>query len=421
MIKRSSSTALFRKEVIEAKKNRLNGSIILTPHISLQSIVILFFLSFVIMMIYATQSSFYRKETVNGYLIPKKGIVKIFSGRNGVIDDLFVVEGQKVEQGQPIARILNSQNLDSGVELSAELIKEIDTQIDALTKEIHTIKKVFVKDELRIERQLNQLQRSLLAIEKAKATSQKRLNLKQQRLTNNKILYDKGFLSSTLLASMEEELLEAISLSERLDQEIASISVEIDSLHSQKLALPEQLELKKLSTQRLISELQAKKLELNNQYAFIKKAPETGVVTAIQSTLGSQINPISPILTIIPEDSPLEIELLLPTRSAGFVKIGDPVRIRFDAFPYQKFGLAKGRIINIDKSLLLPTEKTLPIKVDEAVYRVRASLLNQNIHAYGKYFPLKVGMIGNADIIIEKRTLLEWLLEPIYSIKGKLG
>ncbi|MBF4406289.1 HlyD family secretion protein, partial [Vibrio anguillarum] len=105
-------------------------------------------------------------------------------------------------------------------------------------------------------------------------------------------------------------------------------------------------------------------------------------------------------------DSPLEIELLLPTRSAGFIEIGNKVNVRFDAFPYQKFGFITGVISNIDKVVVLPSEKVLPIQLDEAMYRVRAKLNQQSIKAYGKKFPLKVGMIADADIILEKRALL---------------
>jgi membrane fusion protein len=202
---------------------------------------------------------------------------------------------------------------------------------------------------------------------------------------------------------------------------LASISVDIGRLQSEKAAIPEQRLLKQTVINRKISELKEKLLAHKNQYEFIKTAPESGVVTAIQSSIGAQVHSNTPILSIIPENSPLEIELLLPTRSAGFVKLGDDVKIRFDAFPYQKFGVASGEIMNIDQAVILPTDKILPIKVNEAMYRVRARLQYQSISAYGKTFPLKVGMMADADIILEKRSLLEWLLDPIYAVKGKIG
>ncbi|MFA0016719.1 HlyD family efflux transporter periplasmic adaptor subunit, partial [Vibrio lentus] len=203
--------------------------------------------------------------------------------------------------------------------------------------------------------------------------------------------------------------------------DISSISLEISTLKSDKIALPDLNTLKQVAIQRQISKLKEQLIELDNQYEFVKNAPESGVVTAIQPTVGTQIDTDTPILSIIPDNSPLEIELLLPTRSAGFVQLGDLVKIRFHAFPYQKFGLAHGKVINIDQALILPTDTILPVKIEEAIYRVRVSLNKQEISAYGKSFPLKVGMLADADIILEKRTLLEWLLDPIYAIRGKIG
>ncbi|WP_155487683.1 HlyD family efflux transporter periplasmic adaptor subunit, partial [Vibrio harveyi] len=188
---------------------------------------------------------------------------------------------------------------------------------------------------------------------------------------------------------------------------------------SEKNSLPENLQLKLTTIERQISSINTQLYELNNQYEFIKKAPESGIVTAIQSYVGSNINLKTPLLSIIPKDSPLELEMLLPTRSSGFVQVGDHVNIRFDAFPYQKFGMVKGTIISVDKALLLPSDKALPFAVNEAMYQVRAELDNQTVLAYGKSYPLKVGMIADADIILEKRSLLDWLLEPLYSVKGR--
>ncbi|WP_345890935.1 MULTISPECIES: HlyD family efflux transporter periplasmic adaptor subunit [Vibrio] len=107
------------------------------------------------------------------------------------------------------------------------------------------------------------------------------------------------------------------------------------------------------------------------------EASKQGTVTAIQAKVGSQVSPSTPILSIIPTNSPLELELLLPTRSAGFVQQGDTVNIRFDAFPYQKFGLMTGAITSIDKALILPSDKALLIQTEQAMYRVTASLPEQ--------------------------------------------
>ncbi|HFG1900860.1 TPA: HlyD family efflux transporter periplasmic adaptor subunit, partial [Vibrio cholerae] len=205
-----------------------------------------------------------------------------------------------------------------------------------------------------------------------------------------------------------------------LDREILDLVAKIADFEVKKNSIPNEVELKRISIERRISEINMQILELKNKYEFIVKAPESGTVTAIQAYTGTNINNNVPLLSIIPEDSILEIEMLLPTRSAGFIQIGDPVRIRFDAFPYQKFGSIKGEVTKIDKALLLPTDQMLPIRLEEASYKVSAKLEKQEIVAYDKSFSLKVGMIAEADIILENRSLLDWLLDPIYALQGKL-
>lgn len=411
----------YRREVIEAKQNSLPGKVILTQPTSIYLISVTAFLITTLILIFLAKSHYSRKETVKGYVLPKEGIVKVYPGRTGVLDELYVKEGDFIVAGSPIAKIRNSQSMANGTELSVVLSKEIKNQIDTMAQELETNEIVFSKSKQRITRQLAELKKSLLSLKKSHSTSQQLLALKEKKLNNNQQLHQKGFLSATQFSSIQEEYLIAVEAVDKLEQDMALTSLEISTLNSEKIALPELTTLKQTSIRRQISKLKAQQAELNNEYEFIKNAPESGTVTAIHPNVGTHINMGMPILSIIPNNSPLELELLLPTRSAGFVQLGDLVKIRFDAFPYQKFGLGQGKVVNIDKALILPTDAILPIKIEEAIYRVRVALTNQNILIYGKMHPLKAGMIADSDIILEKRTLLEWLLDPIYSIKGKIG
>jgi membrane fusion protein len=113
-------------------------------------------------------------------------------------------------------------------------------------------------------------------------------------------------------------------------------------------------------------------------------------------------------------------ELLIPTRSSGFIKVGQSVKLRFEAFPYQRFGGVEGYISTIDKSLIINGEIPLPLELNEPVYRVRVKLLDQMVSAYGEEFPLRSGMLLEANIVLDKRSLFEWITDPIASIKGNL-
>ena len=84
------------------------------------------------------------------------------------------------------------------------------------------------------------------------------------------------------------------------------------------------------------------------------------------------------------------------------------------------FGSFAAVVANVDDSLLLPSEVSDPIVATEPVYRVRARLRHEAVNAYGKTLPLRAGLAFEADVILDKRSLLRWLLDPLFSLRGRL-
>ena len=121
--------------------------------------------------------------------------------------------------------------------------------------------------------------------------------------------------------------------------------------------------------------------------------------------------------TIIPQDSVLQAELFLPARAVGFVEAGQPVRIMYDAFPYQHFGTYRGEVVKVSQTILTSSDVAGPIKLTEPGYRVTAALERPDIDAYGKAVALQPDMLLKADIILEKRSLISWLTNPLRSVR----
>lgn len=176
-----------------------------------------------------------------------------------------------------------------------------------------------------------------------------------------------------------------------------------------------------LSTKLTLEDLKKnlKSLEGENEYAV--RSQIDARVTALIANIGDRVVMDKAILSMIPQDSNLYAELLVPTSAIGFVERGQRVLIKYKAYPYQQFGLHEAKIIRIDKSALSKQESNLSIALEEPFYRVLVSINEQTINAYGKEYELSSGMLLDAVILCEKRTLLQWIFDPIYSIKGSLA
>jgi membrane fusion protein len=119
--------------------------------------------------------------------------------------------------------------------------------------------------------------------------------------------------------------------------------------------------------------------------------------------------------------------LFSPSRDIGFVRPGQRVLLRYQAFPYQKFGQYEGVVSGVSRSALSPGDLSQQLPglsslygVNEPVYRITVELKTQAATAYGATVPLQPGMQLEASVVMETRTLVEWMLEPLFTLTGTL-
>lgn len=195
-----------------------------------------------------------------------------------------------------------------------------------------------------------------------------------------------------------------------------------------------QLRLSEASLQQEIAENQNRKTSLI-------VAPQAGILTTVTYQAGQAVNNGQPLGTLIPispdsesAGSPLEVHLYAPSRAAGFVAAGQTVLIRYQSYPYQKFGLQEGIVLDVSKTPFAPNElpanlastilsnaqqNILGFNSNEGLYRVKVKLRHQSISAYGKQQTLKPGMTLEADIVQDRRRIWEWVAEPILATVQK--
>jgi membrane fusion protein len=211
-----------------------------------------------------------------------------------------------------------------------------------------------------------------------------------------------------------------------LKQQMSAINSERLSINSQRQQnssrlsqLPiEQAKAKDLLETQL-SKLQSQLVTIEQQRLGELRAPTDGKVTGLLAKVGKSVSSQQKLLSILPKFSFMQAVIYVPTSAFGFIEEGQSTQLRYHAFPYQRFGIHQGEVEQISSNVILPSETDMPGLITVPSYRVVVTLNSQNISAYGREHPLRSGMKLDADIVIEQRSLLRWLFDPVFSIKGQ--
>ncbi|MCF2858458.1 HlyD family efflux transporter periplasmic adaptor subunit [Pseudoalteromonas sp. SMS1] len=411
---------LFRKEVLENKRHRLEGAVSLVQPPVFKTLTFLILFVVIISIIFLAVGSYARKERVSGVLEPNTGILNMVASQEGVVAEVLVEEGQFVEAGQPILRIASAKHSTQALELNQALLNQY-------TFQIQNIERLIAQQEQQYQLDLNELmlqkvsaKKRLEEINSQQVTFSQRLDLNKQMVNQISTLKGTGYISELELQRQKDTLLS-------LEQQSSNIRSEKLSLASQIEQFDTQLEKLPLGHDERINQLKSERAQLKIQLTSIEqqrlgelRAPKSGVVTGLLAKVGKNVISGQKLLSVIPENSQMQAVIYVPTSAFGFIEQGQQAKLRYHAFPYEKFGIYGGEIKQISTSLILPEEAIIPGIISEPAYRVIVSLSDQSIQAYGKSTPLRAGMMLDADIIIEERSLLRWLFDPVFSIKGQL-
>lgn len=208
--------------------------------------------------------------------------------------------------------------------------------------------------------------------------------------------------------------------------ELEQSLVQIQSLQAQLEQKQAEANINKLAIQRRIGQMETEKTQL--QAAIVEtqnllntarkrliqrflSAPVDGIVSSLDiQHRGEVVQPGRTIAEIAPKTAPLILSANLPDREAGFVKLGMPVQVKLDAFPYQDYGAIAGKV----KSISPDTKQD---KQQGAVYKVEVSLDRNFILTKEQTIPFKAGQTATADIVIRRRRIAEVLLDPISKLQ----
>ena len=158
------------------------------------------------------------------------------------------------------------------------------------------------------------------------------------------------------------------------------------------------------------------------------KAPQSGVVKDLAThTSGTVVQPGTVLLTLVPQNETLRAEVWVSNEDIGFVRPGQPVKLKFVAFPFQKYGMAEGTVEHVSADAADPAanNSTPPSNGDGKpmpyVYKALVTMKSMSLETGGERFPLTAGMRTNAEILLGTRTVAEYLLSPVQKAWHEAG
>ena len=404
---------LFRPEAVEHHGRRLYGEIILAT--SLKSWILTALVTTIVAVIGLALAfgSFPRKETVYGQIVPSQGLSKVIVETGSVISAVHVRLGQKVARGDLLLTLQPQNRQQDGADTNLLLLAELQHEeeslldrLDGVSRQFDTARAMLVIKQADLEHQKNGLAR-LLDIEK------RRITLAKDMIATAEPLLAQGHITKLELQERRQVMLASESTAEKLLLQLSDNTSLLEKILPELAALTIQRDKDQAELKSALATVRQKIIRARAGVASSITAAVDGTVVAVQASPGQRVGDAVALVTILPQNAELQVELYVPSTAAGFLKVGQSVRLLMDAFPFQKYGAIQSEILEISEIAIQGGELRNANSGLSNMFIIRTKLSSVAIESEGdEFWPLRSGMSLSADLILENRATWEVVFAP---------
>ena len=411
---------LFRQEAIENKTSRFTTSttMVSPPGISAYAIFLSF--SLVSVGLFVLFGKYAPKDTVRGYVTTATGNVEVYSQSDGTILALSVAEGQSVVEGQELMTVSTARAAGQSAAARKEVVSALRSELADLKIQSRSEQESFDLQEDATRQEIASLRDRLETLTRQRGVLDEGLKLSERELGRLTALGATQFVTKAEMDRARAARLEFNFRMYELELSIESARSEIRRNAKLLAEIPARRGARAAEMRAKAHQLSVSITESTGFDTQQISAPSTGLVSGLLVREGQTISMDNPLLNIVPEHADFMLELLIPSRTIGFVRPGARVEIRYDAYPYQKYGTFEGVIDSISHTTVLPNDKRFRVRISEPVYLASASIERQFVLVDGERQSLQSGMTLTADILRDERRILEWIFEPLVGAATRL-
>jgi membrane fusion protein len=371
---------------------------------------------------------------VLGVIVPDRGLLRLPSPAVGTVVERRVSEGDPVRAGD----VLFVVSVDKST-LKGDAQSAVQGSLDARQRSLQEARaqsQALEREQVAaLTRQIEDMRRELQQMDGEAELQQQRLALALKAQARLESLQAENFVSSAHVQTRAEEVLGLRAQVVALARQRTAHQREIAALEALRREKPLQAQSQRGTIDRDLAELAQESAQSDALQRIVVRAPQTGVVTAVLAAPGDSVSPAAALASLLPEGARMQAELFAPSSAVGFLRPRQAVQLRYQAFPFQKFGHHPGQVLQVSRTPLQAAElASLPLATGttsaapnssarppgEPLYRITVELDRQTVQAYGVAQPLVAGMQLEADVLLDRRRLIEWIFEPLLSVSGRL-
>lgn len=409
---------LFRMEVVRARARRVEGEVLLVQPLSLRLLTAAVTALCVALLFFGCFGHFARTQIATGVLMPAAGALRLEAPQPGKLARIGVNVGDHVEAGQALADIVSAQLDATGASVDAHIAEQLERSLAGLQREEDDALHQADLEHERLRAAADDAERQHADVAEQYALQRKRQQLADDNLERTRQLATSGVIARAQLQELEQQTLSGKVQTLALAREQASAAAAAAEARNRLAQQP-------LEWAQHLASLHERRDELNQRLAQAHlaagttlRAPRAARVAALLARPGASVASGTPLVVLVDDAEPLQAELFIPSRAIGFIQPGQEVQLKLDAFPSQSYGTLRGRLIEISHAALAPRELDVATALTESVYVARVQLDAQTMRAYGEARALSAGMQLQADIVIDRPRIVDWLLEPLHALRG---
>ncbi|WP_380182595.1 HlyD family secretion protein [Kalamiella sp. sgz302252] len=418
---------LFRMEAVQYLKTKWLGKALLTSGYPAWTVAVTSVLFFILLLTFIIYGTFTRRINVNGEIISLPHAITVFAPQQGFITRSWAEAGESVKKGDRLYQIDVSRITSTG-NVSVRSVDAINQQIALTETIIARLQKNKAATLKNLQHQLEQYRAAHLKSEKLVSEAAGGLGEMRKSMTSYGEYLRKGLINKEQFFNQRYLFHQQQNAWQSLNTQVIQESLQISTLESDLLT-------KGIEYDNQISQYEAQRSDLMRQLAEVDAsgtlfitAPSDGKIESMSVTEGQMVSVGDSLAQLTPASSNRYFLMLwLPDTSVPYVHPGDAINLRYEAFPFEKYGQFPGRILSISKVPASYQEmgkyNTLPRTdgVIEPYYKVIVSLEKSRFSYQGKPLTLASGMKAQATLFLEKRPLWQWMLSPYYDLKKSIS